>query len=625
MKKILYIYFALIFAPVFASAHGQMQLIPQSATSYKIDYDANEYFGNSADLAAYNYVFNKDEDMPKLIVTDLQANSGKYTANLKLDDEPYYIISKVVSSDGKIDNNFMKYFVFLTKSINPPENYFLKVALFYMGSLPENCRMDIDYTIAEDYFRKELKQYPDNLQAEIGLTSLLFDIKKIGQKEYTQKLENILRKKFDIDDEANVKSASRALKMINQAESADKLEKLFIQKHPKSDLAEEKLLMELANASSRDQFVSIAKKYFTEFPDSKSKTKIYNALVSSFLQNGKYSDLKAFLANQERVPGVIYLSVANRLIEDANAYKGANLADRVKEARQMIALNENMINNSMDLPQYLSPKEIKEAKLNMNIMLNFIIAKSYVSEENYGKAIESFRKVWDYDRVYDQKFYELYALSLFELNKIQDGLKVLESAAINTILTEELEEKYKDKYTTVNSVSDSTFTEYLDSLLQKNKEKRMTTLADNELDRVINSGSLKTLDGEFVDLSDMKGSVVVVLLWSSWCGPCQTMFPVYDDLYEQYKESNDIIILSVNIWERNDEETNIYDFLNEAEVNFPVLTDEASFIPKNAGINGLPMTLIFGKEGKLKFKIQGFSGDKKFVADVLDRAEYLLK
>ncbi len=625
MKKILYIYLAFIFAPVFAFAHGQMQLVPQSTTSYKIDYDAKEYFGNSANLAAYNYVFDKDEDMPKLIITDLQATNGKYTANLKLDAEPYYIISKVVSADGKIDNNFMKYFVFLTKSINPPENYFLKVALFYMSSLPENCRMDIDYTIAEDYFRKELKQNPDNLQAEIGLTSLLFDIKKIGQQEYTQKLENILRKKFDIDDEANVKSASRALKMINQAESAEKLEKLFIQKHPKSDLAEEKLLMELANASSRDQFVSIAKKYFAEFPDSKSKTKIYNALVSSYLQNGKYSDLKAFLANQKGVPGVIYLSVANRLIEDANAYKGANLADRVKEARQMIALNENMINNSMDLPQYLSPKEIAEAKLNMNIMLNFIIAKSYVSEENYTKAIESFRKVWDYDRVYDQKFYELYALSLFELNKIEDGLKVLESAAINTILTQELEEKYKDKYTTVNSVSDSTFTEYLDSLLQKNKEKRMATLADNELDRVINTGSLKTLDGEFVDLSDMKGSVVVVLLWSSWCGPCQTMFPVYDDLYEQYKESDDIIILSVNIWERNDEEININDFLNEAEVNFPVLTDEASFIPKNAGINGLPMTLIFGKEGKLKFKIQGFSGDKKFVADVLDRAEYLLK
>jgi thiol-disulfide isomerase/thioredoxin/uncharacterized protein (DUF1697 family) len=531
----------------------------------------------------------------------------------------------VVAEDGKTDNNFRKFFLFLTQNQQIPQNYYLRVALFYMGSLPEQCRLDIDYAAAESYFREELKKYPNNLQAEIGLLSLLFDIKKIGQKEFASKLEGILKKDFDRDDEATVKSVSRAFKMINQSDAADKLEQIFVTKHPNSKLAEEKMLIKLANAPSREEFVTIAKSYFQQFPKSDGRLKIFNALISAYLQNGKYQDLKTLFSGLEGVPALVKLAVAGRLIEDPNSYKEADLAVRVSEARSILSAIESDLLSNQAMPKYYSQQEKDKAIKNLSLSYNFTLAKSYVAEQNYTKAIEYFDKVWDSNQQYDAQFYELYALSLFELNKMNEGLLVLESAATHIILTDKLEEKFKEKYTTINSKSDAEFATYLDNLLLKNKDTRMKTLSSYELDNTINAGSLKTLDGKFVDLSDMKGSVVVALLWSSWCGPCQTMFPVYNDLYDVYKESDDIIILSVNIWERTDQETDLNNFLNEAEVDFPVLTDEAAFIPKNAGISGLPMTLIFGKEGNLKFKIQGFSGDKQFMADVLDRVEYLLK
>ncbi len=624
MKKSQFLFLIMMLIPAFAYAHGEMQLVPQSSTSYKIDYDDKDYFSDSEKLEVYNYVFYGDDDLPKLVITDLKQRKRKNKATLTLNQEPSYIISKIVSDKGKIDNNYNNYFVFLPKADNAPENYFLKVALFYMGSLPDQCRLDIDYSLAEKYFRLELKKYPNNIQAEIGLTSLQFDIKKIGQQSYNSKLEDILKKDFDTNDEATVKSVSRAFKIINKTDAAEKLQQIFISKFPNSDLAEEKLLIKLANAQSRNDFVKIAKQFFSEFPKSKSKTKIYNALVSAFMQNGKYEDLKAFLAQRTQVPPMIYLSIANRLIEDANSFSGVNLATRVKEARELLKSNKELIFNSLDLPDYYSQEEIKQANRNLKVMFNFTLAKSFIAEEDYTKAITNFEKAWKKAEVFDQKFYELYAFSLFKVNRMNEGLDVLESAAANTILSEDLEKNFRKKYTEIKAVDDEAFDKYLETISEQNKEKRTQHLSNEELDRSVNTGTLQTLDGNYIDLADMEGSVVVAFLWSSWCGPCQTMFPVYNDLYEQYKESPDIAILSINQWERKDEETDINDFLNEAEADFPVLIDEAAFTAKNSGINGLPMTLIFGKDGKLKFKIQGFSGDKKYVADVLDRVEYLL-
>lgn len=625
MRKTLLLYLMLLLLPVISMAHGDMQLVPQSATSYEIKYDDNDYFDKSDNLKAFNYVFYKGQNLPKLVVSDLIQKADNMQASVSFADQPDYIISKVVSDEGRIDNNYNKYFVFLPKADKPEKNYLLKVALFYMGSLPEQCRLDVDYSLAEKYFRLELKNYPDNIQAEIGLTSLLFDIKKIGQQEYTEKLEKILRKKFDTNDESTVKSVSRAFKIINQAEAADKLEQIFISKHPQSDLAEEKLLMKLANAQSREEFVSIAKQFFAEFPNSNSKTKIYNALVSAYLQNGKYLELKSFMSQRTQVPPLVYLSIANRLIEDANSYEGADLAKRVQEARNLLQSNSQLILNALDLPEFLSAEEVKAAKSNLTVMLNFAIAKSYMAEDNYAKAVEYFEKAWDNGEEFEQKFYELYALSLFKLKRNAEGLDILESAALNTILSDELEDNFQEKYTEIKSVDEAAFAKYLESILQQNKHSRTENLSNQELDRTVNTGTLQTLDGKYIDLSDMKGSVVVALLWSSWCGPCQTMFPVYNDLYEQYKESDEIVMLSINLWERKDKDTDINEFLNEAEVDFPVLIDEAAFTAKNSGINGLPMTLIFGTDGKLKFKIQGFAGDKRFIADVLDRVEFLLE
>ncbi len=625
MKKAILFNLIFILIPVLALAHGEMQIVPQSSTSLKITYDDKDYFENSDNLEVYSYVFYKGSELPKLIVTDLKQRKRKSKANITLPEPADYIIAKVVSDKGKVDNNYNDYFVFTPKADNPYKNYFLKLALFYMGSLPEQCRMDLDYSLAEKYFRLELKNFPDNIQAEIGLTSLLFDIKRIGQQEYNQNLENILKKNFDTNDEATVKSVSRAFKIINQAQAAEKLEQIYISKYPQSDLAEEKVLMKLANAQSRDEFVSIARQFFSDFPNSKSKTKIYNALVSAFMQNGKYEELKQFMTSRTQVPPMIYLSIANRLIEDSESYDGANLNVRIKEARQLLKSNRELILNSLDLPDFLAKDEVENANRNLNVMFNFAMAKSFLAEEKYSNAIEYFSKVWNKAEVFDQKFYELYAFSLFELDRMNEGLEVLESAAMNTVLSNDLEDIFQKKYTEIKSVDETAFAKYLESILKENKAKRTKNLSNEELNRDVNTGTLQTLDEKYIDLSDMKGSVVVALLWSSWCGPCQTMFPVYNDLYNQYEGSNDIVFLSLNIWERKDQDSDINTFLNEAEVDFPVLIDEAAFTPKNAGINGLPMTLIFGKDGKLKFKIRGFAGDKKYMADVLDRVEYLLK
>lgn len=126
---------------------------------------------------------------------------------------------------------------------------------------------------------------------------------------------------------------------------------------------------------------------------------------------------------------------------------------------------------------------------------------------------------------------------------------------------------------------------------------------------------LKTfqLQGQLPD--DLKGKVVLLDFWASWCGPCKESFPVMEDLHKKYGAKG-LVILAVNVDESKDA---MQDFLKEHKASFAILHDATKKLVGTANISSMPTSFLLDKEGKVAVVHKGFHGKdtvKQYEAEI---------
>jgi len=107
---------------------------------------------------------------------------------------------------------------------------------------------------------------------------------------------------------------------------------------------------------------------------------------------------------------------------------------------------------------------------------------------------------------------------------------------------------------------------------------------------------LQTLDGDYIILSELKGKVVIINFWGTWCPPCREEAPDIERFYREYKQRG-LEILGINIDAGSKDE--IKSFKKEFDITFPVLLDPDSKVGKLYGITGVPETIVLDKQGKI--------------------------
>lgn len=115
--------------------------------------------------------------------------------------------------------------------------------------------------------------------------------------------------------------------------------------------------------------------------------------------------------------------------------------------------------------------------------------------------------------------------------------------------------------------------------------------------------TLKDLKSNEVTLESLKGKVVFLDFWATWCGPCREEFPELDALYKKYgKDGLEVVGVSVD-----KSESNVVDFLKKRPVSFPILTDTKGNVAEAYGLPGMPTGYIIGKDGAIRHRHMGFS------------------
>ena len=108
---------------------------------------------------------------------------------------------------------------------------------------------------------------------------------------------------------------------------------------------------------------------------------------------------------------------------------------------------------------------------------------------------------------------------------------------------------------------------------------------------------LPSLDGKTIGTTELRGRIVLLNFWASWCGPCRTEMPILNQLAKQYG-ARGVSIVGVNV---EPERKPALDWLKTTPVNFPVLFDADSKVSASYQVTGMPTTVIFDRKGVVRY------------------------
>jgi len=111
--------------------------------------------------------------------------------------------------------------------------------------------------------------------------------------------------------------------------------------------------------------------------------------------------------------------------------------------------------------------------------------------------------------------------------------------------------------------------------------------------------TLYTTKGDAVTLSQLKGNIVFLNFWATWCKPCREEMPSMQELWDKFKTEKFVMLAVSTDTER---EKAVVPFLEELGLTFPVLYDEKGEIATEYETTGVPETFIIGKDGRILYK-----------------------
>jgi thiol-disulfide isomerase/thioredoxin len=119
--------------------------------------------------------------------------------------------------------------------------------------------------------------------------------------------------------------------------------------------------------------------------------------------------------------------------------------------------------------------------------------------------------------------------------------------------------------------------------------------------------SVRNDKGEIINTSDLKGKVVFINFWASWCPPCRAEFPSIQTFYDRFKSNKDLVFLTVNL----DEQTALGKmYLEKEQFTVPFLVAEG-LIPISFFNGSLPTTVVLDKSGKIRMHHAGMADYSK--------------
>lgn len=183
-----------------------------------------------------------------------------------------------------------------------------------------------------------------------------------------------------------------------------------------------------------------------------------------------------------------------------------------------------------------------------------------------------------------------------------------------------LGEVYRKKHDSDKGLGDLLLDAYdRTAKLVEERQKRLNGLDPNANVTDPMGFTISGLAGQKLKLDSLKGKVVILDFWATWCGPCRVQHPMYDQVQQRFKDKGDVVLLSID----TDEDHSIVSgFLDQQKWSKGQVYFEDG-LQKLLQVTDIPTTMVFDKQGRMASRMNGFLPDR-FIEQLSERIESAL-
>lgn len=394
------------------------------------------------------------------------------------------------------------------------------------------------------------------------------------------------------EDENSLKNALNLFSLIKKKEKAEALKTEILEKYPKGELAQGQFITKFFKEKNKTEayILDAHKDYVSKFgkPKGRYGDMFYTPLIKKILDKKDWEKLNEYedLIFDKTSVAYIYNNYAWNL-------SGEDLTSPGKD----LEFAEKLSKKSLEIINY-------EKKLNPQLELQGVynmFADTYAlivyKQGLYDKAFQYQGEIVNsgYVGIGGKERYVEFALKAKGAEFIKEFLeKELLAGANSKVMLTQLEDVYKALNFSENEFN--VIKQHNQKIVNKEKQEHIIkTLGDVKS----KDFELVNLKGENIKLSDLKGKVVVLDFWATWCGPCKASFPKMQEMVNKYRNKN-VEFLFINTWERKKPEETTKDvetFIKDNQYTFNVLFDYKDEVVKNYKIKGIPAKVVIDKKG----------------------------
>jgi pentatricopeptide repeat protein len=559
-------------------------------------------------------------DAQKLDIQEkkMTKHKGNWEVKFPVPEKTSVLLIRFSSGTKTDDNNGDCWKIPIFGKDNKPvtDAFLLLATLHQMGEI-QGFKVAKSEEETSKSIEKELAYHPDNMKAQVFKWSQMMKATKGSAATKDQIREELLNVyQSNKSDEKAVYSLLSWFNQTGMEKRGKEIKDSILNVNPRGYLAlQDKLRSVLSTPNPSPAEIE---KIMTDFPEIEPSMKnmLMNVLINSYIKTKDFDKAEELISKQDIKSGSQYNSIAWPLIE-----KGENLEKAVAWAAKGVEL----IRKQKADKKSATPNEIK----NMDSSLGMVL-------DTYGYGLEQLGKTGEAMNAYSESYLltngtndDINSRYVQLLAKSADYAKAIEVAEA-CILKEKANDKIKEAYIAAYKQLHGSSAEAeakLNKLAAEAKAKLMMNLKSQMLNKPAPDFNLKDFEGNFVKLSDLKGKVVVVDFWATWCGPCKMSFPALQKMVNKYKDNPDIQILALDTWEREktvaEKEKKVKEFIAENKYTFKVLFDDADIVSKYE-VTGIPTKFIIDKNGMMQFKTIGFESEQKMIAEMEAQFELLL-